>query len=214
MVASPQAVAGAVSNAMSNSISSALSALLASALPDAVGARSRRQAAARALATDPRRAQLGWDDLGAWPDWAGLAPDALCALQRNSAIWLHAADWQRCICGARLQQVQLHLGNSAFAWLMASPQAGGAPATGLPAPGLPDAAELDQWLLDEGREVLLASVGSAVLRVLLRERLWPRSLPPLPARDSARARQALVSAQVAAQVSARAPALASAARPA
>ena len=93
---------------------------------------------------------------------------------------------------------------------MASPQAGGAPATGLPAPGLPDAAELDQWLLDEGREVLLASVGSAVLRVLLRERLWPRSLPPLPARDSARARQALVSAQVAAQ----APALASAARPA
>ena len=210
MVASPQAMAGAVSNAMSNSISSALSALLASALPDAVGARSRRQAAARALATDPRRAQLGWDDLGAWPDWAGLAPDALCALQRNSAIWLHAADWQRCICGARLQQVQLHLGNSAFAWLMASPQAGGAPATGLPAPGLPDAAELDQWLLDEGREVLLASVGSAVLRVLLRERLWPRSLPPLPARDSARARQALVSAQV----SARAPALASAARPA
>ena len=97
---------------------------------------------------------------------------------------------------------------------MASPQASAAPATGLPAPGLPDAADLDQWLLDEGREVLLASVGSAVLRVLLRERLWPRSLPPLPARDSARARQALVSAQVAAQVSARAPALASAARPA
>ena len=56
---------------------------------------------------------------------------------------------------------------------------------------LPDADPLDDWLLAEGREVLLASVGSAVLRVLLRERLWPRTLPPLPARDTARAQRAL-----------------------
>ena len=168
-----------------------------STFTDGACRRTRRLSAARALAADPRRAQLGWDDLGAWPDWAALEPDALHALQRNSAIWLHAADWQRCISGALLKQLQHRLGNAAFAWMMASPPAGDAPAT-----VLPDATDLDAWLLDEGREVLLASVGSALLRVLLRERLWPRSLPPLPARDTARARRALVAAHASALASA------------
>lgn len=197
-------MSSAMSNEMSNEMSSAMSNFLSTALTDAVRARPRRQAAARALATDPRRTQLGWDDLGAWPDWAALEPDALLALQRQCGLWLHTADWQRCICGAQLKQVRQGLGDAAFAWLMALPQAGHVPATATatPARALPDAAGLDAWLLDEGREVLLASVGSAPLRVVLRERLWPRSLPPLPARDTARAQQALVTAQVAAQASA------------
>ena len=187
---------------MSSAMASAMSSFLSATLTDAVRLRPRRQAAARALATDPRRAQLGWDDLGAWPDWAAIHPDALLDLQRRCGLWLHTADWQRCICGARLKQVRQGLGDAAFAWLMALPQAGHVPAAATPARALPDAANLDTWLLDEGREVLLASVGSAPLRVVLRERLWPCSLPPLPARDTARAQQALVTAQVAAQASA------------
>ena len=190
-------------------MSSALSNPVPSPWAQAADARARRLGAARALAADPRRAQLGWDDLGAWPDWAALEPDALHALQRQSGIWLHAADWQRCISGALLKQVQHRLGEAAFAWLMAAPPADDAPiaalpATALPTTALPDAAGLDAWLLAEGREVLLASVDSGVLRVLLRERLWPQSLPPLPARDTARARRALVAAQVAAQAAAQA----------
>ena len=194
--------ASALSSAMSNEMANAMTSFLSGAMTDALRARPRRQAAARALAGDPRRAQLGWDDLGAWPGWAALEPDALHALQRQCGLWLHTADWQRCICGARLKQVRLLLGDAAFAWLMALPQASGMPANATPASVLPDPAHLDAWLLDEGREVLLASVGSAPLRVVLRERLWPRSLPPLPARDTARAQQALVTAQVAAQASA------------
>ncbi len=194
--------ATAIASAMSNAMANAMTSFLSSAMTDALRARPRRQAAARVLADDPRRAQLGWDDLAAWPDWAALEPDALHALQRDCGLWLHTADWQRCICGARLKQVQHLLGDAAFAWLMALPQASCMPATAMPVGALPDAANLDAWLLDEGREVLLASVGSAPLRVVLRERRWPRSLPPLPARDTARAQQALVTAQVAAQASA------------
>lgn len=194
--------ASALSSAMANEMANAMTSFLSGAMTDALRARPRRQAAARALAGDPRRAQLGWDGLGAWPDWAALEPDALHALQRQCGLWLHTADWQRCICGARLKQVQHLLGEAPFAWLMALPQASCIPANAAPASVLPDAARLDVWLLDEGREVLLASVGSAPLRVVLRERLWPRSLPPLPARDTARAQQALVTAQVAAQASA------------
>ena len=191
-----------LTNAMSNEMASAMSSFLSSALTDALRARPRRQTAARVLAGDPRRAQLGWDDLAAWPDWAALDTDALHALQRQCGLWLHTTDWQRCICGARLKQVRQWLGDAAFTWLMALPQASCKPANAASASVLPDAANLDVWLLDEGREVLLASVGSAPLRVVLRERLWPRSLPPLPARDTARAQQALVTAQVAAQASA------------
>ena len=196
------ATANAIASAMSNEMSSAMTSFLSSALTDALRARPRRQAAAQALAGDPRRAQLGWDDLAAWPDWAALEPEALHALQRQCGLWLHVADWQRCICGARLKQVRQWLGDAAFAWLMALPQARNKPADAAPASAMPDAAHLDAWLLDEGREVLLASLGSAPLRVVLRERLWPRSLPPLPARDTARAQQALVTAQVAAQAAA------------
>ena len=196
------ALSSAMASEMSGAMTSAMTSFLSSALTDALRARPRRQAAALALAGDPRRAQLGWDDLGAWPDWAALEPDALHALQRQCGLWLHTADWQRCICGARLKQVQHLLGDAPFAWLMALPQASCIPANAAPASVLPDAARLDVWLLDEGREVLLASVGSAPLRVVLRERLWPHSLPPLPARDTERAQQALVTAQVAAQASA------------
>ena len=196
------AMANVTASAMSGAMANAMTSFLSSAMTDALRARPRRQAAALALASDPRRAQLGWDDLAAWPDWAALEPDALHALQRDCGLWLHTADWQRCICGARLKQVQHRLGDAAFAWLMALPQASCIPANATPVSVLPDPAHLDAWLLDEGREVLLASVGSASLRVVLRERLWPRSLPPLPARDTARAQQALVTAQVAARASA------------
>jgi hypothetical protein len=147
--------------------------------------RARRVAAARALAGDARRGQPGWDDLGAWPGWAALEAQALDSLMLKSAAWLHASTWRGCIRGALLKQVQQRLGDVDFARLMAPCE------DDAPAVPLPDADRLDEWLLAEGREVLLASVGSAALRVLLRERLWPRTLPPLPARDTTRARRAL-----------------------
>ena len=150
-----------------------------------VALRARRVAAARALVDDPRRGQPTWDDLAAWPAWAALDTQALQALTAKSAIWLHAGSWRGCICGATLKQLRQRLGDVDFARLMAPREDDTA---ALP---LPDADPLDDWLLAEGREVLLASVGSAVLRVLLRERLWPRTLPPLPARDTARAQRAL-----------------------
>lgn len=147
--------------------------------------RQRRAQAARALAADPRRAQLGWDDLAAWPDWAALAPDARRALAQRAGAWLHAGAIRRSIDGAQLKAVRRLLGDAAFTRLMA----GSEPAQG----PLPDG-ELEAWLADQGHEALLASVASPLLRLLLRERVAPRTLPPIPALDTARARKAVAEA--------------------
>lgn len=149
--------------------------------------RQRRADAARALAADARRAQVTWEDLCAWPDWAALDADRRDSLARRAGAWLHAGAFQRCIAGAVLQRARALLGDAAFQRLMGTPDDDGTP--------LPDAAALDDWLLAQGREALLASVPSAVLRVVLREQHAPRTLPPLPALDHARARRAVAEAE-------------------
>lgn len=154
----------------------------------AAALRRRRTAAARALAADARRVQVAWDDLAAWPEWAALDADARDRLALKAGAWLHAGALQRCIAGALLQRTRAHLGEAAFQRLMATPDED---ASALPA----DASAFDDWLLAQGREALLASVPSPVLRVVLREQHAPRSLPPLPALDHARARRALAEAQ-------------------
>lgn len=148
--------------------------------------RQRRADAARALADDLRRAQVGWDDLGAWPEWAALDAGARDALASRAGAWLHAGALQRCIAGPLLQQAQGLLGLETFQRLMATPDASSAE--------LPAAPELAAWLQAQGLEALLASVSSPVLRVLLREHHAPHSLPPLPALDAARARHAVAEA--------------------
>jgi hypothetical protein len=145
-----------------------------------------RTAAARALAADARRAQVGWEDLAAWPEWAGLDADQREALALRAGAWLHAGALQRCIAGALLQRAKTHLGETTFQRLMATPDEH--------IGGLPEVTVFDDWLLAQGREALLASVPSAVLRVVLREHHAPRSLPPLPALDPTRARRAVAEA--------------------
>mgnify|MGYP007130736829 CR=1 FL=1 len=152
----------------------------------AAALRQRRAAAALALAADARRVQVTWEDLAAWPDWAALDADSRDALARRAGAWLHAGALQRCIAGALLQRVRTQLGEPAFQRLMATPDDDTTP--------LPEAAALDDWLLAQGREALLASVPSAVLRVVLREQHAPRTLPPLPALDHARATRAVAEA--------------------
>jgi len=154
---------------------------------NAAALRHRRTAAARALAADARRVQVSWEDLAAWPEWAGLDDERREALALKAGAWLHAGALQRCIAGALLQRARVHLGDAAFQRLMATPDE--------PHTGLPGAAAFDDWLRAQGHEALLASVPSAVLRVVLREHHAPRSLPPLPALDHARARRAVAEAQ-------------------
>lgn len=151
--------------------------------PGGTALRQRRAGAARALASDPRSAQLDWDDLAAWPAWAALDAAALHTLAQRCGAWLHAAAVRRCISGATLQQVRAVVGDAAFARLMQGPDA--------PCEPLPPADALDDWLAAEGLEALIATVPSPLLRLLLRERHAPQRPPPLPALDDARARHAV-----------------------
>ena len=156
--------------------------------------RARRAAAARALQDHPRRAQLTWDDLAAWPDWAALDDDGRAALALRTGAWWHAGAWQHCINGTLLRALQAALGPEAFACLLqaAAPAGFAAPreATALP--------EDPATLAQTGLEALLASVASPLLRMVLRERFAPATLPPLPALDAPRARRAVQAAQAAA----------------
>jgi hypothetical protein len=175
--------------------------------------RARRAAAARALQDHPRRAQLTWDDLAAWPDWAALDDEARAALALRTGAWWHAGTWQHCINGTLLRALQAALGPEGFARLLAAP----GDAVQVPAPGNTATAnaaaaaaspreatappEETAALAHTGLEALLASVASPLLRMVLRERFAPGTLPPLPALDAARARRAVQAAQVASNAS-------------
>ena len=155
---------------------------------EAAAARARCHAAAVALQHTPRRAQLAWHDLAAWPSWATTAADdvqALDDLAWTAGVFWHGGTWQWCIDGAQLQHLRQRLGVAAFDTLMAI-EPPSEPADPLPQGGDADAA-LTRW----GREVLLAALPAPALRVVLRETLWPQSLPPVPAPAQAAARKAV-----------------------
>jgi hypothetical protein len=149
--------------------------------------RQRRARAAAALRDDARRAQLGWHDLAAWPDWAALEPRALEMLARRCGAWRQAGAWRRCIHGPLLQALQDAVGVDCVVRVLAGEP--GAAAT------LPGADALPEALRTAGTEVLLATVPSPLLRVLLRERLAPQAPPPMPALDHAQAQRWLMEAQ-------------------
>jgi hypothetical protein len=156
--------------------------------------RQRRSRAAAALAEHPRRAQLGWDDLAAWPSWADAACEApgtgiSPALPlRVGALW-HAGALRRCIVGATLKRVQQNLGDGVMQAVLASADDGADTAT-LPAPE-----HIESWLQAQGAEVMLAALPSPLLRLALRERLWPQVLPQVPTPDAQRALRTLNAAQ-------------------
>jgi hypothetical protein len=158
---------------------------------EAAAARARCHAAAVALQHTPRRAQLAWHDLAAWPSWATTAADdaaALDALAWTVGVFWYAAAWQSCIDGPRLQHLSQRLGAAAFDALMGTEQ---------PHPidtPLPQGRDADDALTDCGREVLLAALPAPALRVVLREMLWPQSLPPVPAPAQAAAQKVVTQA--------------------
>jgi hypothetical protein len=170
--------------------------------------RLRRSRAARALAQHERRGQIGWDDLAAWPDWADLpedvggseapaasvpAPAALAALAACAgAVW-HAASLRLCIHGPTLQRLQQALGADTLRAVQALPTGATAAADATP---LPAAEHIEAWLQARGAELMLAALASPVLRLALRERHWPQTLPQLPSPDPAAANQALSRALV------------------
>jgi hypothetical protein len=153
--------------------------------------RQRRSCAAAALAEHTRRAQLDWDDLAAWPDWADPAGDSgptpTLAL-RVGALW-HTHALRRCIHGPTLKRVQQSLGDSTLQAVLAGEDSSTEAAT------LPGPDHIDSWLQAQGAEVMLAALPSPLLRLALRERWWPLALPQLPAPDAARATRALHAAQ-------------------
>jgi hypothetical protein len=149
--------------------------------------RQRRGRAAAVCAMHERRAQLGWDDLAAWPDWADESGAAPALAARVGAVW-HAAALRRCIHGATLQRAQRSLGEEALRSIM-----GGDSSAASTAP-LPDADHIEAWLQAQGAEVMLAAVPSPLLRLVLRDRHWPQTLPQLSSPDAATAAQALQTA--------------------
>ncbi len=138
--------------------------------------RARRGAAERWLAASPRRAELGWADLAAWPAWADFPPAALQQLAHATGARVHAEALRRCIDGRVLKHVRDRLGEGAMRSLMDMPDE--QPSAPLPLLlGEIDTALLDALLPAVGRDWLLASVASPVLREALREQLWPATGP-------------------------------------
>ena len=168
--------------------------------------RQRRSRAAHSLATHERRAQLGWDDLAAWPEWADGAdevseidrPAAVAALAlRAGAVW-HAAALRRCIHGPTLKRLQQCLGDDTLQAVVSATvidttvidTIGGDTAAADTAP-LPEPGRVQAWLQAQGAEVMLAALPSPLLRVALRERLWPKALQQLPSPGTQAAAHAL-----------------------
>ncbi|MFN6997878.1 MAG: tripartite tricarboxylate transporter substrate-binding protein, partial [Aquincola tertiaricarbonis] len=149
-----------------------------------------------APAGTPRRAQLGWDVLAAWPAWAGWPADRRDRLLSAAGAWYLAPVLRQCIDGRVLQALAGMLGQAEADRLLQS-DGGGEPDG--PWPDLSPAMLADR-LAHTGREVLLAAVASPALRLVLREAFWPDTRAPLPALDTAAAAAAL---QAAARAEAR-----------
>ncbi len=173
--------------------------------------RQRRNLAAQALAQHERRGQLAWADLAAWPDWAvgldaaarGDLPASVQGLaSRVGAVW-HAHALRHCIHGATLKRLQLVLGEDCLQLLRKADTAVGGrdkPRAGqdhgdAEVSVLPPADHIETWLQAEGAEVMLAALPSPLLRLVLRERLWPKTLAQLPPADMAAAARAVQGAQ-------------------
>jgi hypothetical protein len=170
-------------------------------LPTAAPARTRRAAAAQALADDARRAMFCHEDLAAWPAWAPSAggsphePERITRTALVAGAWYEAPRLRRCIEAPLLRRLDELLGSTVAQALLA----GTDDAATRPAPdtaALPSPGALEDWLVMQGIEVLLAAVESPLVALVLRERHWPRTQPPLPALDRERSRAALRRAEL------------------
>jgi hypothetical protein len=163
---------------------------------DAAAQRARCHAAAVALQHTPRRAQLSWQDLAAWPAWASMASDdtgAFDTLAWTVGVHWYGRAWQRCIDGAQLQKLRQRLGAASFDALMAA-EGVAADAQDGDAPSHPQGRDADAAITQWGKEVLLAALPAPALRVVLRETLWPHTLPPVPAPAQTVAQKVVVQA--------------------
>ncbi len=151
---------------------------------DAAVQRARCHAAAVALQHTPRRAHLSWQDLAAWPAWASTASHdtgAFDALAWAVGVHWYGRAWQRCIDGAQLQMLRQRLGAASFDALMAAQGvAADAQDDDAQPHSYPQGHDADAALTQWGMEVLLAALPAPALRVVLRETLWPHTLPPVP----------------------------------
>jgi hypothetical protein len=164
--------------------------------------RQRRSRAAQALATHERRGQFGWDDLAAWPDWADSADWADSTHSADGTTAVHAlatrvgAVWQahavrHCIHGVTLKRLQQVLGEDTVQALCRADMH----ANQDDIIALPPADQIEAWLQAQGAEVMLAALPSPLLRLVLRERLWPHALPRLSPPDMAAAARTVQRAQ-------------------
>ena len=138
--------------------------MTADALPRVRLLRQRRAAAAQALAEAGARAEVGWEDLAHWPDWALLAPRCIEALAWACGAWLHASALCHCIDGRVWNLLRERLGSQACELLRSEP------VTADFALQLRD--PVDTLFAESGRGVLLAGVEAPGLRRTLRSLCW------------------------------------------
>ena len=156
----------------------------------AAGERALRYRAAAALAQAERRAQLAWNDLPAWPVWTESPAAERDAWLWRLGVYCEASALRRCIEGRVVRHLAERLGAAQLKHMLeTAPDAGRSPPEAWTNRWDPPAADA-AWIA-AGRECALAAVPSAVLRVILRERLWPGTTPPVPAMNTALAQQAV-----------------------
>ncbi|RQP21265.1 hypothetical protein [Piscinibacter terrae] len=163
------------------------------ATPSADHRRHRTQAA-RLLAMSPRRRDIAWRDLALVPDWALGERTAVNRLAVAAGVRAHAAALRRCIDGRVLKHLCAQLGEPAMDALIGHDDADAA--TGMETLD-PIEHDIDARLLATGRDWLLASVESPVLRESLRELLWPDAGPGLRALNAKSAARVVEAARAA-----------------
>jgi hypothetical protein len=153
----------------------------------------RRAQVARMLAASPRRGDIAWSDLALVPAWALAERATMDRLATAVGVRAHAAALRRCIDGRVLKHLCAVLGEPAMDALVGDDDADTVGLESLD----PIERDLDARLQSAGRDWLLASIESPVLRDSLRQLLWPDagpSLRALNAKSAARVVEAATSA--------------------
>lgn len=175
---------------------------IASAREDktAAGRRARRIAAAQLFSACPFRGDLEWSHFEHLPDWAALPPQAVANFEWVTGAWAHAYSLHRCIDGKILAAVRQRLGDGGMAALMKAGETTAERQADNLQLDVSDyrPKDLDGVFSTTGREWLLASVTSPMLRRALRERFWPGTTEVVERVPGTASAQALVLTVIAA----------------